>query len=88
MKLGGVLKACRQKAGLSQEELADKLYINQSDVSKYENDVKEAPASILQAWMVNTQSAEVMVAFLYGIDGLKIIESVLQMTMVTFRLVA
>ena len=74
MRVGAILKACRIRAELSQEELADKLYINQSDVSKYENDTKEPTISILHSWITNTQSQEVMVAFICGIDGLEIMQ--------------
>ena len=74
MKFGAVLKACRIRAGLSQEELADKLYVNQSDISKFESDRKEPTISIFHAWLTNTQSPEVMVAFLYGMDGLNMIQ--------------
>ncbi|SEP57696.1 Helix-turn-helix [Virgibacillus subterraneus] len=77
MRVGAILKACRTRAGFSQEELADKLYISQSDVSKYENDTMEPHISTLQAWTNNTQTQEVMVAFLCGVDGLSVMQSVL-----------
>lgn len=76
MRVGAILKACRIRAELSQEELADKLYINQSDVSKYENDAKEPTISILHSWIMNTQSQEVMVAFLCGFDGIEILQKI------------
>lgn len=77
MRVGAILKACRTRAGLSQEELAYQLHINQSDVSKYENDTKEPPLSILRAWTSNTQTQEVMVAFICGIDGLEIMQKLI-----------
>ncbi|MGM8212600.1 helix-turn-helix domain-containing protein [Virgibacillus sp. W0430] len=77
MKYGAILKACRDREGISQEELADKLYINQSDVSKYENGTKEPSISMVQAWVTNTHSQEVMVAFLCGVDGLSILQNLL-----------
>lgn len=75
MKYGAILKACRTRAGFSQEELADKLYINQSDVSKYENGTKEPPMSLFQNWAITTQAQEVLVAFICGMDGLGILQS-------------
>lgn len=83
MKLGAILKACRERAGFSQEELADKLYINQSDISKYENDVKEPTVTMFRAWTNNTQTQEVMVAFICGVDGLSIMQSVLDVVALT-----
>lgn len=80
MRVGAILKACRTRAGLSQEALAGKLYISQSDVSKYESDTMEPHISTLQAWTSNTQTTEVMVAFIMGMDGLNIMQQILEMT--------
>lgn len=77
MKFGGILRACRERAGLTQEELAEKLYINQSDVSKYETDRKEPTISLFQAWIINTQATEVAVAYLLGVDGVNILQQLL-----------
>jgi len=77
LRVGAILKACRTRAGLSQEELAHRLYINQSDVSKYENDTKEPTISLFYAWMTNTQAHEVLVAFLCGMDGLGIMQKLI-----------
>lgn len=77
MKFGAILKACRTRAGLNQEELAHKLHVNQSDISKYENDTKEPTLSTLQAWTSNTQTQEVMVAFICGVDGLSILQGLI-----------
>lgn len=79
MRVGAILRACRTRAGLSQEALADKLFISQSDVSKYENDTMEPHISTLQAWTSNTQTTEVLVAFLCGMDGLGVMQSILEM---------
>lgn len=80
MEYGTILKACRTRSGLSQEDLAEKLYVNQSDVSKFENGTKEPSISMFQAWINNTQSSEVMVAFLCGMDGLGIMQQLLAAT--------
>ncbi|MFA1821210.1 multiprotein-bridging factor 1 family protein [Virgibacillus oceani] len=77
MNYGAILKACRTRSGLSQSELAHKLYINQSDVSKYENGTKEPSISMVQSWTNNTQTQEVMVAFLCGVDGIGIMQTLL-----------
>lgn len=76
---GGILRACRERAGLNQEELAFNLNVSQSDISKFENNVKEPTISLVQAWVNNTQTSEVLVAFLCGIDGLGMMQQVLEM---------
>lgn len=77
MRFGAILKACRIRAGFSQEELADMLYINQSDISKYETDRKEPTMSMFHAWITNTQTPEVAVAFMYGMDGIAMIQQLM-----------
>lgn len=77
MEYGAILRACRIRKGLSQEELADKLFINQSDVSKYENGVKEPSMSMFQDWAMHTQAQEVLIAFIVGMDGLTILSNLL-----------
>jgi len=78
LKYGGILRACRERKGLTQEELAFELNVNQSDISKYENGSKEPTLSLVQAWLMNTQANEVLVAFLCGVDGLGIMQSIMQ----------
>lgn len=79
MKYGAILKACRERKGLTQEELAFELNVNQSDVSKYESGYKEPTLSMVQAWMSNTQAQEVLVAFICGVDGLGIMQHIMQL---------
>ncbi|KAA0941586.1 helix-turn-helix transcriptional regulator [Sporosarcina sp. ANT_H38] len=74
---GSILKACRERKGLSQAELAFQLFINQSDVSKLENGSKEPSMSIFQKWSTATQSPDVLVAFIAGMDGLTILSNIL-----------
>jgi transcriptional regulator with XRE-family HTH domain len=77
LEFGGILKAARQKAGLSQEELAFRLNMNQSDVSKFENDRKVPDIHTFMKWVQQTSTQEVFVAFLYGIDGLSILQNLM-----------
>lgn len=76
-RVGAILKACRTRANLTQEELAHRMFISQSDVSKYENDTMEPNLSVLQAWASNTQTQEVLVAFICGIDGITIMQNII-----------
>lgn len=79
MKFGAVLKASRQRRGLSQEELAYELNINQSDVSKYETDIKEPTMNLFRDWATTTQAQDVLVAFITGFDGLSILEMIMDL---------
>lgn len=47
-KVGHLLKEARQKSGLTQQELADKVGTTKSYISKIENNIKEARISTLQ----------------------------------------
>lgn len=77
MDYGAILRACRKRAGLTQEELADRLHLGQSDISRYEADKQEPTMSLFKAWTENTQSPEVMAAFLLGIDGITMIQQIM-----------
>ena len=79
MNYGGIMRAMREKAGLSQEEIAHRLHINQSDVSKLENNYKVPCISLMSKWAQVTSSPEVVVAFLMGMDGLQIMQQLLPM---------
>jgi len=79
MEFGGVFRALRQKAGLTQEEMAVKLNMNQSDISKFENDTKTPDLPTFLRIAQVTQAQEVVVAFLYGMDGLSIIQQLTQL---------
>ena len=77
MKFGAVLKACRERSGLSQEELAHQLHIQQADVSRIENNRRDLSATLLQDWTTVTHAQDVMVAFICGMDGLTILQNIM-----------
>lgn len=79
VKYGAILKACRERAGLNQEELAFRLHVNQSDISKYETNVKEPTLSTVKAWVEQTQTQEVLIAFLCGVDGIGVMQNIMDM---------
>lgn len=83
MKYGGILRACRERAGLSQEELAFQLHLSQSDVSKLETNVKEPTITTLRLWVQQTQTQEVMIAFLCGVDGVSLMQNVMEVLSTT-----
>ncbi|KAA0944114.1 helix-turn-helix transcriptional regulator [Sporosarcina sp. ANT_H38] len=77
MEYGTILKACRERAGFNQEELAHELHIQQADVSRFENGKKEPNMSLFQNWASLTHSQDVLVAFICGVDGLTILAKIL-----------
>lgn len=79
MEFGGVFKALRQKRGLTQEEFAEELNVNQSDISKFENDDKLPDLHLFRQMILASNAPEVAVAFMFGMDGVGIIQNVLQM---------
>lgn len=50
VKLGTVLKACRERADFSQEELAHRMNGTQACISKFENDHKVPDANTFVEW--------------------------------------
>lgn len=80
MSIGAFLRKCRKKAKLSQEDLAELLNRNQSDISKAENDSKGIDIITFRDWTRLTNHVEAGIAFLYGIDTASIIQQVMQVT--------
>ena len=77
MNVGALLRACRERAGLTQTQLANRLHIEQACVSRVENDRKTLDMLTFQKWVNVTQAQEVVVAFLYGMDGINMIQKLL-----------
>lgn len=75
MKFGAIMQACRERAGLTQEEMAARLDRTQACISKFENDRKIPDMETMRNWAEVTGTPEVMVAYLYGMDGLEILQS-------------
>ena len=48
MTLGARIRELRQSRGLTQEELGERLLINKSTVSQYENDAIDIKCSVLR----------------------------------------
>lgn len=76
MNLGAVLKKARITAGLSQEEMAFRMFIPRSTVSRLENDKTILKAEDLIRWCQITQAQELMVALLVGVDPTTIIQHI------------
>lgn len=74
LKFGAVLKKLRVRAGLSQEELAEKIFLSRSTVSRLENDKLKLTVEDAIRWGQATQASEVMAAILCGIDITQIMQ--------------
>jgi len=79
VKFGAVMRATRERAGFNQEELAARMNLSQSDISKFENDRKIPDIATMMVWAEQTCAKEVMIAFLYGMDGITILQSLVHM---------
>jgi transcriptional regulator with XRE-family HTH domain len=65
---GAVLKTARKREGLTQDELADKLHLTKSCISKFEHNVKEAKISTFINWMKHTNAQDLLIAAMLQID--------------------
>lgn len=84
--LGLLLQKCRQKAGLTQEQLAMKLNRSQSCISKFEKGHKLPDIFTIMDWARVTATQEAIALFVAGTDVSYIIQTVLQMTGTAFVL--
>lgn len=78
MKIGALLQACRERAGLSQEEIADRLHTTQSTISRIERNRQSADLPTIVEWVDTTKSREVAVAYIFGMEGIEIINHILK----------
>lgn len=68
MTFGTVLQKVRVEAGLSQEEMADKMFISRSTVSRLENDRLKLTVQDAISWGRVTNTTDIMAAMLCGVD--------------------
>lgn len=65
-ELAEILKNIRINAGLSQDELASRLYVDQAIVSKIENGKIQPAYSIVKQWAKVTNSTGLLAAHMAG----------------------
>jgi len=80
MTAGNLLKACRERAGMSQVKLALLLNRTQSSISKLEKDHNPVDIDTFRDWTKATNQIEVGIAFLYGVDPASILQTIMQVT--------
>lgn len=77
MEYGKLLQICRERAGFSQDEMAFRMNVTQATISKYENNKRSMDITTFMNWFQQTNSPEVAIAFLYGIDGVTILQQLI-----------
>lgn len=65
---GGDLRAFRERAGLTQQQLADKIFKSRTAISKMENDEQEITLSTFKDWVLATNSEMQAAIILFGAD--------------------
>ncbi|MBA9086543.1 transcriptional regulator with XRE-family HTH domain [Fontibacillus solani] len=60
IKPGVLLKTCRLRAGLTQEQLAEKMHRSRSCISKIENDKTQVNIVTFFTWIENTNAFDVL----------------------------
>lgn len=68
MEFGSLLKKMRVVADISQEEMAEKLHMSRSNVSRLENNRMDLKAVDLIKWCRVTDNPDVLMALYAGID--------------------
>jgi transcriptional regulator with XRE-family HTH domain len=79
LEFGAVLRRMRKGAGFSQEQLAEKLHISRSNISKLETDKLKLSAEDLIRWCKTTQAQDVLMAFITGADPLSVMDGAAQL---------
>lgn len=77
MKFGVIVKALRVRKGWSQEELAERLHMSRSAISKIENDQQTLDVPTLVRLVQITGEPAVAVSILLGMDGITIMQTIL-----------
>lgn len=75
--LGVIVKALRTRKGWSQEELAEKVHMSRSAISKLETDQQTLDVPTLVRLIQVTNAPEVAVAILCGMDGISIMQNLM-----------
>lgn len=65
---GGHLRTFREQAGLTQQQLADKLFKSRTAISKMENDEQEITLGTFKDWVLATNSEIQAAIILFGTD--------------------
>jgi len=86
--LGLLLRKCREKAGLTQTQLAMRMHWSQSCISNAEKGRRIPDIFKLMDWARITNAQEALALFVAGADVSYIIQTVLDMVACTLPLIA
>jgi transcriptional regulator with XRE-family HTH domain len=78
MNFGVIVKALRVRKGWSQEEFALKIHLSRSAVGKIENDQQTLDVPTLIRMVQVTNEPAVAVSILLGMDGISILQNIMQ----------
>lgn len=79
MEFGSVLKKMRVVAEISQEEMAEKLHMSRSNISRLENNRMELKAVDLINWCRITNNPDVLMALYAGVEVIHQLQPVTQL---------
>ena len=74
--LGKLMKATRERKGFCQEEMAIRMKRGRSCISKFEHNRKIPDVDTFKKWFLETNSADVAVAYLQGKNEDEILKSI------------
>jgi transcriptional regulator with XRE-family HTH domain len=77
MGVGAIMQKCREKAGLSQEKMAEMLNRSRSCISKIENNRKVMDVQTFFKWIQVTDAKDVAVSMVYGMDVSSIMQNLM-----------
>jgi transcriptional regulator with XRE-family HTH domain len=78
IEYGSLLNACRERAGLSQEKLAELLHRSRSCISKFEKNKKIMDVDTFFRFLDVTNSKDVLYSIASGLDIVTITQQILQ----------
>lgn len=84
MNYGIVVRAIRAKMNWSQETMAERLHMSRSTISKIESDKQTLDVPTLVQLVQITNTPEVAVAIMMGMDGIQIMTQIMQMVGMMF----
>ncbi|MFC3789612.1 helix-turn-helix domain-containing protein [Paenibacillus sp. GCM10012307] len=76
MSFAQLMRTCREKAKLTQEAIAERMYISRSAVARLESGMKW-DVETARKWSQLTNSQEVLAAYLFGVDIHSIITNIM-----------